>query len=196
MTLTDIWQIIRRRWLYIAIPTLLALIATLAFNFSSVGRQQRQYAQQREIRFIVGQTPGDLAKESEYERYHAWVQSEYIAGSLVDWVNGTEFASRIGELLAKNHGIEMDADKILPIYFANRARSQVLLGVVDHESGLIDAISESITEIMLSDLTGVLPPLGEEAPSVSLVDYSEIESAEDIPVANQLESNQISSPGI
>lgn len=151
-------NLLRRRWYIILIPTLLAtLFAVYRFgapaSYYTVG-----------LRYLVSQPPTDETLTSDLDRRWTWVTSQYVVNSVTDWSNGTDFAYRIADEVAKNGTVidpvslnkNMDA-------FTERSKLTILINHPDEKE--LEQIMGATT-IVLNNYNGEAIPQISNQPAI------------------------------
>lgn len=153
MELRNYYQVLRRRWLLLVIPTVVVLAASLvtyhpAPSVYTVG-----------VRFIVAQEPRTDAATLQEERYYNWLASEYIVNGLTDWVNGRHFADAISQQLATT-GRDIPAGAIQPV--ADNTRSMLTLSLSGGDAEALAAMMSAAMTVLAEQNAAALPQLGGE----------------------------------
>jgi capsular polysaccharide biosynthesis protein len=181
MELRHYWNILRRRWLLVVIPTVVVLtIGILTYRPAATSFNAG-------VRFIVGQTPveGDVLKDEG--RYYNWLASEYIVNGLTDWVRGGEFATAVSELLA-DQGLDIPAHAIQGGLSADNARSMLTLSLTYTDAEALAHMMDGVVIVLTTDNAKALPQLGGETAVLTQLDQ---------PVVNPMPSgvrNQLDLP--
>jgi capsular polysaccharide biosynthesis protein len=181
MELRHYWNIIRRRWLLVVIPTAVVLAVGL------VTYRPPPTSFNAGVRFIVGQTPGDGAVLKDEQRYYNWLASEYIVNGLTDWVRGGEFAVSVSDFLA-DQGHDIPAHAIQGGLVADNARSMLTLSLTHSDPEALSHMMDGIVIVLTTDNAKALPQLGGETATLTQLDQ---------PVVNPLPSgirNQLDLP--
>lgn len=114
MELRRLIRILLRRWWLVAAPVLVVL-AHLAVTY-----RPPPTAYQVVMRFATGTTPAGLSVD--YDRYYAWLTSEYIANGLADIARTRAFAEAVTARLA-GEGLIVDAAAIQGAIVTDNAQS-------------------------------------------------------------------------
>jgi capsular polysaccharide biosynthesis protein len=149
------WQVFRRRWLLIFIPSLVVLGIGLATYQSpppvyNVG-----------ARFLVAQPPGAGALTDDEQRYFNWLSSEYIVNGLTDWVRGGKFAEAVSAALAEE-GLDVPPHAIQGGLAADNARSMLLLSMTYGDGETLAAMMATAVTLITEENAAALPQLGGE----------------------------------
>ena len=170
MELKRYWQVIKRRWLLIAIPTAIVLVIAL------VTYQAPPPAYNVGVNFIVGQQPSPAAAAEDQERYYAWLTSEYIVNGLADWVSGNAFKTAVSTELA-GQGYDIPAGAIVVV--ADNVRSKLQLSMSHNDPDALAAMMDAVIVVVTEQNADALPQLGGETAVLILLDE---------PIVNQIPS--------
>lgn len=163
MELKAYWQVLKRRWLLVLIPTAVVLVIGLV-TYSPPGT-----AYNAGVRFIVGQEPSELAEISDEERLANWQTSEYIVNGLTDWVRGGQFAQLVSERLAES-GLNIDAGAIRGSIAADNTRSMMTLSMTFSDPAALEAMMNAAAEVLVEQNEVGLPQLGGETAELVQLD--------------------------
>ena len=155
MELRAYWTVVRRRWPLIVIPAIVVLIVGLATYRTPPTTYNAG------IRFLVGQTPAELAAESDEERYYNWLASEYVVNALTDWVQGNQFGELVRQELARG-GIEVPPGAVQAGLVADNARSVFTLSLVYGDPAVLPEMMDAAITVLQEQNTSALPQLGGE----------------------------------
>ncbi len=155
MELRAYWTVVRRRWPLIVIPAIVVLIVGLATYRTPPTTYNAG------IRFLVGQTPAELAAESDEERYYNWLASEYVVNALTDWVQGNQFGELVRQELA-GRGIEVPPGAVQAGLVADNARSVFTLSLVYGDPAVLPEMMDAAVTVLQEQNTSALPQLGGE----------------------------------
>ncbi len=155
MELRAYWTVVRRRWPLIVIPAIVVLIVGLATYRTPPTTYNAG------IRFLVGQTPAELAAESDEERYYNWLASEYVVNALTDWVQGNQFGELVRQELA-GRGIEVPPGAVQAGLVADNARSVFTLSLVYGDPAVLPEMMDAAITVLQEQNTSALPQLGGE----------------------------------
>lgn len=163
MELRAYWQILKRRWLLVVIPTAVVLVVGLV-TYSPPGT-----AYNAGIRFIVSQEPSEAAAESDEERLANWQTSEYIVNGLTDWVRGGQFAQLVSERLAES-GLNIDAGAVRGSIAADNTRSMMTLSMTFGDAAALEAMMNAAAAVLVEENEVGLPQLGGETAALVQLD--------------------------
>lgn len=155
MELRAYWQLIRRRWLLVTIPTAVVLVVALA-TYSRPGTLYNGG-----IRFIVGQAPSEEALTSDEQRLANWKTSEYIVNTLADWVRGGQFAELVSQRLGEQ-GQNLPAQSIQSGVASDSTRSTMVLSMTLNDPVLLQEALNAAAEVLIAENSAGLPQLGGE----------------------------------
>jgi capsular polysaccharide biosynthesis protein len=155
MELRSYWIILKRRWLYVIIPTLIVL----AIGLVTYSRPAPLY--NAGVRFIVGQEPIGSASLTDEQRLANWKTSEYVVNTLADWVRGGQFAGLVSEGLAEQ-GITVAPQAIVAGTSSESTRSMMVLSISYVDPTVLDQIMHEAGRVLIERNALGLPQLGGE----------------------------------
>lgn len=155
MELRNYWVILKRRWLYLIIPTLIVLIIGLI----TYSRPAPLY--NAGVRFIVGQEPIGSESLSDEQRLANWKTSEYVVNTLADWVRGGQFAGLVSEGMAKQ-GITVAPQDIVAGTSADSTRSMMVVSISYGDPAVLEQIMHEAGRVLIEQNDLGLPQLGGE----------------------------------
>lgn len=161
---------LRRRWLLVAIPTLIVLVAGL------VTYRPAPPSYNVGVRFLVGQEPSETAPNKHEEDYYNWLTSEYVVNGLTDWVRGGEFATAVAQHLAAQ-GHDIPAGAIQGGLAADNARSMLTLSLSHSDPDGLAHMMEGAIAVLTTQNGVALPNLGGETAVIRQLDQ---------PIVNQV----------
>ena len=171
MNLLLYWQILKRRWLTMLIPTVMVLILTVATAEEAVIPPPVYTVG---VRFLVA--PPDIDEneipnliEDEENRYYQWLTSEYVVNGLADWVNSIRFAELVSEQAAAE-GVAIDPLAIFGNISSDAIRSRLTMTVnYGDRDDLAVIMDQAIAAVVTQNGLGV-PHLNGETAVVMLLD--------------------------
>jgi capsular polysaccharide biosynthesis protein len=153
MELRAYWQLIRRRWLLVVIPTAIVLVVALT-TYSRPGSLYNAG-----IRFIVGQAPSEAASTSDEQRLANWKTSEYIVNTLADWVRGGQFAELVSVQLGEQ-GHSLPAQSIQSSVASDSTRSMMVLSMTLNDPLVLEEAINAAADVLIAENSAGLPQLG------------------------------------
>jgi capsular polysaccharide biosynthesis protein len=162
MELRVFGKILKRRWWLIIIPPIVVVLVSLityqtpppaGFNAG--------------VNFIVSQTPAEHSTNLDENQYYNWLDSEYVAGGLKDWANGSFFKTAVSAQLAAQ-GVEIPPHTFQVV--ADNVRSKVQLSIQHAEADTLSQIMEAAMVVMAEQNASALPQLGGDTAVVVLLD--------------------------
>jgi capsular polysaccharide biosynthesis protein len=163
MELKAYWNVIKRRWLLVLIPTAVVLIIGLA-TYSPPGT-----AYNAGIRFIVSQEPSEAAAEDDEQRLANWQTSEYIVNGLTDWVRSGQFAQLVSARLAES-GTNIDYRAIRGSIAADNVRSMMTFSMTFGDPAALEAMMRTAAAVLTEENEKGLPQLGGETAALVQLD--------------------------
>lgn len=155
MELRSFWMILKRRWLYVIIPTLIVLVIGL-ITYSPPAPLYNAG-----VRFIVGQEPIGSESLSDEQRLANWKTSEYVVNTLADWVHGGQFAGLISAGLAEK-GITVAPQAIVAGTSSDSTRSMMVLSISYGDPIVLEQIMLEADRVLIERNDLGLPQLGGE----------------------------------
>ena len=152
MELMQIWKVVRRRWLFILIPTAVVLI------FGIITYQQPVTIYNVGIQYLVSQPPSEAAETQDEARYYNWLASEYIVNGLADWTSGNLFKTAVSQQLSEQ-GVEVPASAIGLV--ADNVRSKLVISMTYHDPDVLAQMIDAVT-VVLQEQNATLPQIDEE----------------------------------
>jgi capsular polysaccharide biosynthesis protein len=163
MELKAYWNVLKRRWLLVLIPTAVVLIIGLA-TYSPPGT-----AYNAGIRFIVSQEPSEAAAEDDEQRLANWQTSEYIVNGLTDWVRSGQFAQLVSARLAES-GTSIDYRAIRGSIAADNVRSMMTFSMTFGDPAALEAMMRTAAAVLTEENEKGLPQLGGETAALVQLD--------------------------
>lgn len=155
--------ILRRRWPFVVIPTLIVLLLAIA-TF-----QVPKPSYKVQMQYIVSQPPSVSAETDEEARQFTWVTSQYVVNAVNDWSDGTDFAGRIARQL-NAQGIEIDTLAVANSIEVDTFRSILELVFVHPDRETIEAMANAATVVLQNDNTAAVPHLGQTKAQIVPID--------------------------
>lgn len=143
-----------RRWWWLAALPVLVVGAYLAVTY-----RPPPVLYQVVMRFTAGSRPADTLS-SDYDRYYAWLSSEYIANGLADVAVTGSFAEAVTERLA-TRGISVVPGTIQGAIVTDNAQSVLVVYLTWPNPAEAIAIAEGITAELTENGSAYYPQLAE-----------------------------------
>ena len=142
MEIKQMIKVILRWWWLAAIPVVI-VVGYVGLTYKQPGTNY-----QIVMRFAAGGEPAPELS-ADYDRYYAWLSSEYIANGLADIAETGDFAGAVSDRLA-GQGITVDSSAIRGAIASDNAQSVLVIyltwGSQEQIVAIADAISAEITE--------------------------------------------------
>lgn len=166
MELRTYIHIIRRWWWLILIP----LIIIGGIGLATYQRPPTTYGST--VRFTAS-LPPTVSGEGFDPTYYSWLTSEYIVGSLSDWIKTGAFAEAVSEeLAARNQPLSpIDVQGALS---SDYVRSQLLLYVNTGNPDATKAIADAAITVLQTRNANAFPQLGGENAVVNALDVPSV----------------------
>lgn len=146
MELSNVLDMLRRRWWIIALP---AIVAFLILIPSFLEALNPPTAYSVAMRFTAA-SPSDAAlADATYEdsAYVPWLASEYVVVNFPQWVTSDSFAREVSTELAAQ-GLEISAEDVRPAFVADSARSYLVVYVGWDDEAEIMAIANAAVNVL------------------------------------------------
>ena len=161
----DITQLIKavKRWWWIGIvPVIIVLI------YVGVSYQKPPVTYQVAMRFATGGEPTtDLS--DDYDRYYAWLSSEYIANGLADIATSDSFASGISDALNEK-GLDISPAAVRGAIASDNTQSTLFIYVTWHDPTQVVDLAEVISAALISRGPVYYPQMSQIGPVARLID--------------------------
>ena len=111
------------RWWWLGLIPVLIVAMVLGISYQKPPTPYRVT-----LRFATGGLPSESLSD-DYDRYYAWLSSEYIANGLADIATSDSFANQIGHRLQEN-GVEISPAAIRDFHMSLSVPIRQVLGQV------------------------------------------------------------------
>jgi capsular polysaccharide biosynthesis protein len=143
MELRQLWNIVRRRWWLILLPSL----AALAYAALSYVRTPPSGGFTTAIRFTAAEPADTDTQGYEDSSYYPWLASEYVVNALTDWSKTTSFAQEVSAVLAAQD-VEIPASALQGRIAADNERSVMVLYLSWHDPEELAAIASAASQVL------------------------------------------------
>lgn len=146
MELSNVLDMLRRRWWIIALPAIVAFLILIP-SFLEALNPPTTYSVA--MRFTAA-SPSDAAlTDATYEdsAYVPWLASEYVVVNFPQWVTSDSFAREVSAELAAQ-GLEISAEDVRPAFVADSARSYLVVYVGWDDEAEIMAIANAAVNVL------------------------------------------------
>lgn len=143
-----------RRWWWLA---LLPAIVIGGIGFATYDRPPTAYG--ATVRFTASLPPTVTGDGGFDPNYYSWLTSEYIVGSLSDWIKTGAFAQAVSDELAAQ-GKTISASVVQASLASDYVRSQLVLFVNTGSADDTRAIAEAAIEVLRTRNADAFPQLG------------------------------------
>ncbi len=154
------------RWWWIGIVPVVVVIIYLSATY-----QKPPTTYQVTMRFATGGKPASELSD-DYDRYYAWLSSEYIANGLADIASSDIFALRVSESLSKNK-FEITSAAVRGAIGSDNTQSTVFIYVTWHDPGQAVELAKAINDELISNGPIYYPQMSELGPVARLIDTPE-----------------------
>ncbi|MGB1253503.1 MAG: hypothetical protein ACPG8W_23025 [Candidatus Promineifilaceae bacterium] len=162
-------SILRRRWPFIVIPTVIVLIlGVVTFSIPDPSYEM-------EILYIVSQPPSESAETNEESRQYTWITSQYVVNAIRDWSDGTDFAERVSHQL-NAQDIDLDPLDVADSIEVHTYRSILELTFNHSEEETLEAIANTATSVLKADNASAVPHLGNTKAKIEAIDVGVVET--------------------
>jgi capsular polysaccharide biosynthesis protein len=166
MELRTYVHIIRRWWWLILLPR----IIIGGIGLATYQRPPTTYGST--VRFTAS-LPPTVSGEGFDPNYYSWLTSEYIVGSLSDWIKTGAFAEAVSEELT-TRGHPLPAPAVQGALASDYVRSQLLLYVNTGNPDDTKAIAEAAIMVLQTRNADAFPQLGGENAVVNALDVPSV----------------------
>jgi capsular polysaccharide biosynthesis protein len=166
MELLQLWNVIRRRWWLILLPTIVAVILVIP-SLPSVIRPPVSY--NITLRFTASQSPTEQnAPTFEDLSYIPWLASEYAVNNIASWMRSDSFAHEIVTQLETQgkSGALIDVGAIRGALVADSARSIMSLSITWADPDEIILLAEAAINVLRTSTSTYFPQFGASAPII------------------------------
>mgnify|MGYP000048520738 CR=1 FL=1 len=145
------WKIFIRWWWLAAIPVIIVA------GYVGLTWQRPPISYQVIMRFMAGgEPPTELSVD--YDRYHTWLSSEYIARGLANVIETGTFANAVAQRLADKN-LEIAAPSIQGAIVSDYAESVMVVYLVWPDAEQIVAVAEALSEEVTQNSAAYLPQM-------------------------------------
>lgn len=151
------------RWWWIGIVPVIVVILYLGATY-----QQPPATYGVTMRFATGGEPaGDLS--DDYDRYYAWLSSEYIANGLADIASSDYFASHVSELISENT-FEISPAAVRGAIGSDNTQSTLFIYVTWHDHDQAVELAKVISDELIATGPVYYPQMSKLGPVARLID--------------------------
>ncbi len=152
MELRQLWKILLRWWWLAAIPVVVVA------GYVGLTYQRPPTVYQVVMRFTAGGTPAPTLS-ADYDRYHAWLSSEYIARALANVADTGAFAEAVARRLA-GRGLDIPAPAIQGALVTDYAESVTVIYLTWGDGAQIVSVAEEISAEITQNGPAYFPQMG------------------------------------
>jgi capsular polysaccharide biosynthesis protein len=152
MELRQLWNIGRRRWWLILLPSL----AALAYAMLGYTRTPPAGGFTTAIRFTAAEPAEKDAEGYEDSSYYPWLASEYVVNALTDWSKTSSFAEEVSTALA-SQDVEIPASALQGRISADNERSVMVLYLSWHNPEELAAIASAASQVLETRSSAYFP---------------------------------------
>jgi len=146
------WKIFIRWWWLAAIPVVIVA------GYVGLTWQRPPTSYQVVMRFMAGgEPPAEISVD--YDRYHTWLSSEYIARGLANVVETGAFADAVARRLA-DKSMEIAAPSIQGAIVSDYAESVMVVYLVWPDAEQIVAVAEALSDEVTQNGATYFPQMG------------------------------------
>lgn len=162
MELRAYTKIVMRRWWMVLVPVVMVLVHVAATHSPPPTMYQVV------VRFATGTTPAGLSVD--YDRYHPWLASEYIAKGLADVAETGVFAEAVAGRLDEA-GLDTSSRAIEAAIVTDNARSIVVVYLTWPDADQATMVAEALSDELVENSGAYYPQIGDLEPAVRLLDH-------------------------
>ncbi|HHE72850.1 MAG TPA: hypothetical protein ENL34_11290 [Chloroflexi bacterium] len=131
-----------RQWWWLGLIPVLVVVAMLAFTYTPPPQTYQVV-----LRFATGGTPPPTLSP-DYDRYYAWLSSEYIANGLADLATTSAFASAVATRLT-SEGLNITADALQAAIATDNAQSMLVVYITWSDADQVVRIARAVGDTLL-----------------------------------------------
>ncbi|MBC8446242.1 MAG: hypothetical protein H8D78_00695 [Chloroflexi bacterium] len=155
MELQTYWKILTRRWWLVVAPVIVVTLYVAA-TYAPPGPLYQVV-----MRFATGTKAAGLSED--YDRYHTWLVSEYIANGMADVAKTGVFAQAVASRLAEA-GLEIAPTAIQPAIVTDNAQSILVIYLTWPDAEQSVAVAEAIAAELAENGGAYFPQLEDVEP--------------------------------
>jgi capsular polysaccharide biosynthesis protein len=154
--------ILRRWWMLVVVP----LVVIGGYGLATYRRPATTYG--ASVRFTASLAP-TVSGQGFDPTYYSWLTSEYIVGSLADWIKTGSFAQAVSDELARQ-GTTISATEVQAALSSDYVRSQLILIVNSGSADDTAAIADAAIKVLQTRNAEAFPQLGGVNAAVTALD--------------------------
>ncbi len=171
------------RWFWLALLPVIIVALYLVLTYRAPATSYQVVLQ-----LATGGEPAETLS-ANYDRYYAWLSSEYIANGLADIAITQEFANRVSEVLAED-GIDVSAAQLQPALASDNTQSLAIVYITWPNSDELRQIAPVVARTLSESGSDFYPQMEDIGTVARIVDLPEPR-----PIAPSFR-NQILGPGL
>jgi capsular polysaccharide biosynthesis protein len=147
MELIALWEVLRRRWWLILLPTLVVFLSLLP-TFPAMLRGSTSYTVA--MRFTAASASDAILESNpsyEDSAYVPWLASEYVVVNLPQWVTSDSFTREVSTELA-THGLVIPFEEVRSAFVADSARSILVVYIAWDDASEIELIANAAVKVL------------------------------------------------
>ena len=160
MELQIIWRVLRRRWLLILIPMIVAAILILPDFLSSSQTTSGGFT--TNIRYSAAQEFNFPNRDGDYQ--DVWLASEFTVNAFAEWVRTSSFRNEV----QNNLGGNLDLSPL--VIQADNSRSVGVIYLSYPSAPELDVIAQSAQAVLQNANQTYFPQLGGDPAQVTILD--------------------------
>jgi capsular polysaccharide biosynthesis protein len=168
--LTLLLKFLRRWWLIILIPSILAFLWSLPAIPSAINPPETYGAT---IRFTAATPPETVGNTYEDSAYVPWLASEYVVVNLPTWVTSQSFADEVSGILASK-GIDISGEEVRRGLAADSARSILTVYFGWDDKAELEAIANATIEVLQTRNQQYFPQFALQPAQITPLDKVEV----------------------
>ena len=161
MELRTYWKILLRRWWLVVAPVVVVALYVAA-TYTPPGPFYQVV-----MRFATGTKAAGLSED--YDRYHTWLVSEYIANGMADVAKTSVFAQAVASRLAEA-GLKVAPTDIQPAIVTDNAQSILVIYLTWPDAEQSVAVAEAIAAELSENGGAYFQQLEDVEPVARLLD--------------------------
>jgi capsular polysaccharide biosynthesis protein len=162
MDIRKLLAAIKQWWWLGALPVVIVLVLTI------ISYKKPAPVYQVAMRFATGSEPASILSD-DYDRYYAWLTSEYIANGLADIAVSDSFASKISQTLS-NQGLAISPGAVRGAIASDNTQSTVFIYLTWGDPTQAVQLAEVISDTLIQSGPVYYPQMAQVGAVARLID--------------------------
>lgn len=162
MDFRQLTKAVKRWWWIGIIPVIVVLL------YVGISYKKPSVTYQVAMRFAAGSEPANTLSD-DYDRYYAWLSSEYIANGLADIATSDSFATGISKALSEQ-GMEIPPAVVRNAIASDNTQSTVFIYVTWYDPTQAVELAKVISAVLINSGPVYYPQMSKIGPVARLID--------------------------